>query len=138
MSRKILTRLTAAHPLAQTTVPAVASFPGAPSPSASFDWRQRAIDYDSFVYNWSQPGRFPTIAWDHTHYNMRDDTYKMPSYYGDSRLDADGTQEAIGQIARSRVSTVSSTAWPTRRSESLVSSERMVSGRSSGRRSRTG
>ena len=30
---------------------------------------------------------------------MRDDTYKMPSYYGDSRLDADGTQEAIGQIA---------------------------------------
>ena len=99
MSRKILTRLTAAHPLAQTTVPAVASFPGAPSPSAPFDWRQRAIDYDSFVYDWSQPGRFPTIAWDHTHYNMRDDTYKMPSYYGDSRLDADGTQEALGQIA---------------------------------------
>ena len=99
MSRKILTRLTAAHPPAQTTVPAVASFPGAPSPSASFDWRKRAIDYDSFVYDWSQPGRFPTIAWDHTHYNMRDDTYKMPSYYGDSRLDADGTQEALGQIA---------------------------------------
>jgi transposase InsO family protein len=99
MPRKSLTRLTAAHPLAQTTVPAVASFPGAPSPSASFDWRRRAIDYDSFVYNWSQPGQFPTIAWDHTHYNMRDDTYKMPSYYGDSRLDADGTQEALGQIA---------------------------------------
>jgi hypothetical protein len=89
----------AAHMQAQTTVPAVASFPGAPSPSASFDWRRRAIDYDSFVYNWSQPGEFPTIAWDHTHYNMRDGTYKMPSYYGDSRLDADGTQEALGQIA---------------------------------------
>lgn len=30
---------------------------------------------------------------------MREDTYKMPSYYGDSRLDADGSQEALGQIA---------------------------------------
>jgi hypothetical protein len=45
----------------QTTVPAVASFPGAPSPGASFDWRRRAIEYDSFVHDWSQPGRFPTI-----------------------------------------------------------------------------
>jgi hypothetical protein len=85
--------------LTQATVPEVASFPGAPSPSASFDWRRRAIDYDSFVYDWSQPGRFPTIAWDHTHYNMSDDTYKMPSYYGDTRLDTDGAQEALGQIA---------------------------------------
>ena len=85
--------------LTQTTVAAVASFPSAPSPSAPFDWRRRAIDYDSFVYDWSQPGRFPTIAWDRTHYNMRDDTYKMPSYYGDGRLDTDGTQEAVGEIA---------------------------------------
>ena len=80
-------------------MPAVASFPSAPSPGAAFDWRRRAIDYDSFVYSWSQPGRFPTILWDHTHYNMSSDTYKMPSYYGDSRLDTDGTQEALGQIA---------------------------------------
>ena len=65
MFRKFLTRLTAAHLQTQTTVPAVALFPGAPSPSAAFDWRQRAIDYDSFVYNWSQPGQFPTIAWDY-------------------------------------------------------------------------
>ena len=91
MSRTFLTRLAAAHLQTQTTVPAVALFPGAPSPSASFDWRQRAIDYDSFVYDWSQPGQVPTIAWDYTHYNMSDDTYKMPSYYGDSRLETDGT-----------------------------------------------
>jgi hypothetical protein len=81
------------------TVGAVASFPDAPSPSASFDWRQRAIDYDSFVYDWSRPGRFPTIAWDRTHHNMSTDTYKMPSYYGDPRLATDGAQEALGQIA---------------------------------------
>ena len=99
MSSKFRTYTTGARVQSQSTVSAVAAFPGAPSPSASFDWRRRAIDYDSFVYDWSQPGRFPTIAWDHTHYNMRDDTYKMPSYYGDGRLDTDGTQEALGQIA---------------------------------------
>ena len=62
MSRKFLTRPTGARLQSQSTVSAVAAFPGAPSPSASFDWRRRAIDYDSFVYDWSQPGRFPTIA----------------------------------------------------------------------------
>ena len=80
-------------------MPEVASFPGAPSPSAPFDWHRRALDYDSFVYDWSQLGRFPTIAWDHTHYNMSSDTYKMPSYYADGRLGTDGAQEALGQIA---------------------------------------
>ena len=84
----------------RTFAPAVASFPSVPRPGASFDWRRRAIEYDAFVYDWSQPGRFPTIAWDHTHHNMTSDTYKMPSYYGDSRLlDTDGIQEAVGQIA---------------------------------------
>jgi hypothetical protein len=70
-----------------------------PSPAASFDWRRRAIEYDGFVYDWSQPGRFPTIAWDRTHHNMSGETFKLPSYYGDRRLDMDGTQEGLGQIA---------------------------------------
>jgi hypothetical protein len=70
-----------------------------PGPGASFDWRRRAIEYDAFVYDWSQPGRSPTIAWDHTHHNMSGDTFKMPSYYGDRRLDTDGIQEGVGQIA---------------------------------------
>lgn len=65
----------------------------------TFDWRRRAIEYDAFVYDWSQPGRFPTIAWDRTHHNMSGDTYKLPTYYGDRRLDEDGIQEGLGQIA---------------------------------------
>ncbi|HVU77955.1 MAG TPA: hypothetical protein VHC67_10260 [Gaiellaceae bacterium] len=66
---------------------------------APFDWRRRAVEYDAFVYDWSQPGRFPTIAWDRTHHNMSGDTFKLPSYYGDRRLEADGLQEGVGQIA---------------------------------------
>jgi hypothetical protein len=30
---------------------------------------------------------------------MSGDTYKLPTYYGDRRLEADGTQEGVGQIA---------------------------------------
>lgn len=85
--------------MTQLAARAVASFPRMPSPGAPFDWRRRAIEYDAFVYDWSQPGRFPTIAWDRTHHNTSSDTYKMPSYYGDRRLDADGKQEGVGQIA---------------------------------------
>jgi hypothetical protein len=98
-SRRFVTRVPAPHPLTQSTPPAVASFPSMPSHRASFDWRRRAIEYDAFVYDWSQPGRFPTIAWDRTHHNMSGDTYKIPSYYGDRRLDTDGAQEGLGQIA---------------------------------------
>ena len=79
-----------------------------PRLGTSFDWRRRAIEYDAFVYDWSQPSRFPTIAWDRTHHNMRGDTYKMPSYYGDLRLDVDGTQEGLGQIASPRIGVPSS------------------------------
>lgn len=78
---------------------AVDAFPGAPTPFQSFDWKQRTIDYDDFVYDWSAPGDYPTILADPTHYNMSTDTYKMPSYYGDTRIANDGHQEALGQLA---------------------------------------
>lgn len=76
---------------------------GTPSPLAAFNWKQRAIDYDSFAYNWNQPGAHRTIYADTTHNNMTTDSYKMPSYYGDLRIDGttatDGNQEALGQLA---------------------------------------
>ncbi|MDQ1124755.1 discoidin domain-containing protein [Microbacterium trichothecenolyticum] len=65
--------------------------------SAPFDWRARAIAYDAFVYDWSQPGEYPTIARDTTHRNMDAETYKMPSYYGQP-IPGDGGQEAITQL----------------------------------------
>lgn len=78
---------------------AVDVFPSAPAPFQAFDWKQRAIDYDSFVYDWSAPGDYPTILTDTTHYNMSSNTYKMPSYYGDTRIATDGYQEALNQLA---------------------------------------
>jgi hypothetical protein len=89
----------AAAPQPPAAVPGVDGFPSSPSPSASFDWRQRALDYDAFVYNRSNPGTYPTIQTDTTHCNMTSNTYKMPSYYGDTRVSTDGAQEAITQLS---------------------------------------
>lgn len=83
----------------------VAQYPSIPQPSTgSFDWAQRARDYDAFVYDWTDRGVYSTIREDATALNMEDGetTYKMPAYYGDSRTIAesgDGSQEAVTQIA---------------------------------------
>ncbi len=68
-------------------------------PLAPFDWRHRAVEYDTFVYDWSSPGSYTTILDDRTHYNSASPTYKLPSYLGDSRLGTDGLQEAVNQVA---------------------------------------
>ena len=76
------------------------AFPQSPSPAGSFDWHQRAIDYDSYVYNWADRGPYTTISTDTDHLNMSTDSYKMPSYLGDERVDdAPGMQEAVNEIA---------------------------------------
>lgn len=81
-------------------VPYVAAFPSHPLPNQPFDWRQRAIDFDEFVFDRSAPGDYPTIATDSTAHTMSGDTFAMPSYYGDTRIDTiDGAQEALNQIA---------------------------------------
>jgi hypothetical protein len=78
--------------------PRIDRFPRDPKPYAFLDWKQRAIDFDRFVYDWDKESEFPTIAWDKTHYNMDTLTYKMPAYYGDKRLETDGIQDGITQI----------------------------------------
>lgn len=82
----------------------IAGFPSAPAPSAPFDWKQRALDYDAFVYDWTDRGAYTTIRSDESALNLPagETTYKMPAYYGDTRSAGpagDGKQEAVTQIA---------------------------------------
>lgn len=77
---------------------AVDAFPSAPAPAAAFDWKKRAADYDTFVYDWTR-SEDATIRTDTTHHNMASDTYKMPSYFRDPRGEKDGNQEALNQLA---------------------------------------
>jgi hypothetical protein len=89
----------AGSPQPPTIVPFVAAFPSNPQPNQAFDWRQRTLDFDAFVYDWDAPGDYPTIALDSSPHNTSV-TYMMPSYYGDDRIfNIDGTQEAITMIS---------------------------------------
>ncbi|MFT8592933.1 MAG: discoidin domain-containing protein [Bifidobacterium sp.] len=102
-----LTPVTAMAATAQEQIgnATVDNFPNSPSPSSSsFDWAQRAKDYDSYVYDWSDRGSFTTISTDASALNMPAGsvTYKMPAYYGDTRVQGtsgNGNQEAVNEIA---------------------------------------
>lgn len=87
-----------AAPQPQAAVSAVSTFPS-PSPLVAFDWGQRALDFDAFVFDWDAPGDYPTIGTDTSAVNMTGSTFQMPSYYGDTRIDeVDGAQEAVTLI----------------------------------------
>ena len=86
------------RPSPQIVTPLVAGFPAAPQPAlpGGTDWRERALAYDAFVYDWNPSGEgHPTILADTTHLNMDSDTYKIPVYYADTRIESDGYQEAV-------------------------------------------
>lgn len=94
-----------ADPQQQVSNSTVSGFPTSPQPSTgSFDWAQRAKDYDAFVYDWQDRGSYTTIQTDTSALNMPagSTTFKMPAYYGDTRVQGDagnGNQEAVTQIA---------------------------------------
>lgn len=46
------------------------SFPNTPRPYAFIDWKQRALDFDRFMFDWSKASEQWTVAWDWTHYNI--------------------------------------------------------------------
>ncbi|MHA4816119.1 discoidin domain-containing protein [Streptomyces aculeolatus] len=77
-------------------------YPTKPTPLGTFDWRQRARDYDAFVYNWADRGNYTTIRADSDPLNMPAGSvsYTLPAYYGDIRVaEKKGVQEAVCQIA---------------------------------------
>jgi len=96
-------------PANQVLLSGIAGFSTSPTPAfpSTFDWTQRARAYDAFVYDWTDRGSYTTIYQDTTAYNMPAGsvTYKMPAYYGDTRVTrlgdhgGDGYQEAVTQFA---------------------------------------
>jgi hypothetical protein len=83
----------------QLNVGDVFNWPHKPNPYTDFDWKKRALDFDSFVFDWNKKSEFPTIRWDTTHYNMSSNTIFIPAYYGDGRFNHDGWQDGLNIIA---------------------------------------
>ncbi|XID92763.1 hypothetical protein ACF3MZ_30655 [Paenibacillaceae bacterium WGS1546] len=84
----------------QKRIRKVQQMPSLPEPYSMKDWRETALAYDRFVFDFSRQGEFlPTGWWDRTHFNMDEDTFGLMSYVGKFGQGADGTQEAINMMA---------------------------------------
>lgn len=61
-------------------------WPNHPLNYAYFDWKQRALDYYAFAFDWTKTSQFPTIAWNTRPNFLGSAVFAMPDYYGDNRL----------------------------------------------------
>ena len=67
----------------QKDVATVELMPNLPEPFVLTDWRQKARDYDQFVFDFSSKGDFLPLVWlDKSHINSERDTFGLPSYVG--------------------------------------------------------
>ncbi len=73
----------------QIDIERVQQMPNIPSPYIMRDWKQVAIDYDAFVFDFTKTGDYlPLIWWDTSQVNFHRDGFGMPSYVG--RFDQTG------------------------------------------------
>ncbi len=83
----------------QVKIEAVEAWPRDPKPYAPFDWKERSLAFDEYIFDWNKTSEFPTIKLDTTHYNMESNTVYIPAYYGDERIKHDGMQDGLTFIA---------------------------------------
>ena len=85
-SRQINFILTA-KPVAQRPIPRVEKMPNHPKPYAFKDWKKTALDFDRYVFDFSQKGDFlPLIWWDAAGRNFPDSTFGIYTALGDIRM----------------------------------------------------
>jgi hypothetical protein len=69
--------------VAQIAIPVVEEMPNHPSPYQMRDWKQVAIDYDNFVFDFTKTGDYlPLIWWDTSRVNFDRDMFGLPDYVG--------------------------------------------------------
>lgn len=86
--------------VAQSHIRAVERMPALPSPLVIRDWKQVAVDYDAFVFDFERRGDFlPVIWWDCTKRNFPRDTFGLYSYVGSMHQGKGENHEAINCLA---------------------------------------
>ncbi len=78
-----------APPVAQRPIPRVEKMPNHPQPYAYKDWKQTALDFDRYVFDFSQKGEFLPLVWlDKTGRNFPETTFGIYTALGDIRMGA--------------------------------------------------
>ncbi|NIK78096.1 hypothetical protein FHS15_003234 [Paenibacillus castaneae] len=90
----------ASGPAVQKRINIMQQMPNMPEPLLIKDWKETALAYDRFVFDFTKQGTFlPVGWWDQTHHNLDGDTFGLMSYVGKFSQGADGSQEAINMMA---------------------------------------
>ena len=92
-----------AVPVVQTAIPRVEKMPNHPKPYAFRDWKKTALDFDRYVFDFSQKGDFlPLIWWDKAGRNFPETTFGIYTALGDVRMGAavnnGENHEALGAL----------------------------------------
>lgn len=90
-------------PVAQRSIPRVDKMPNHPKPYVYKDWRQTTLDFDRYVFDFSQKGEFLPLVWlDKTGRNFPETTFGIYTALGDIRMGANvnngENHEALGAL----------------------------------------
>lgn len=89
----------AQQPVHQVSIPAIENYPKIPRPFGIMDFRQRARDFDKFVYDWNQSYKdCITITWDPI--NL---VPGMPNYYCNDPTDEEAIEEMASVVGATLV-----------------------------------
>lgn len=92
-----------AAPVAQRSIPRVDKMPNQPHPYVYKNWRQTALDFDRYAFDFGQKGDFlPLIWWDKAGRNFPDTTFGLYTALADIRMGAavnnGENHEALGAL----------------------------------------
>ena len=87
-------------PTIQVPIQRVDIMPNMPQPYKMLDWRQKALDYDAYVFNWTAKDQVRPLIWlDQSHRNFDQDTFGLMTTVKDARQGSGGSHESINTIA---------------------------------------
>ncbi len=73
-------------PVAQTSIPRVDQMPELPQPLKIIDWKKKAIQFDSLVFNFNNQANYGQLIWlDSSRHNFNQVTYGLYTVIGDVR-----------------------------------------------------
>ena len=91
------------NPKAQQSIGRIVSMPARPQPYNMLDWRQKAADYDAYVFDWNRSDEVGPLIWlDESKKNVQQNTFGLYTAVGDIRQGKSVNQsghEAINTMA---------------------------------------
>jgi len=77
-------------PVVQTSLPRIDQFPDLPHPLKIIDWKKKALQFDSLVYNFNNHASYGPLIWiDSSRRNFDQNTYGLYTVIGDVRQGPD-------------------------------------------------